>query len=246
MPSNSGMNDSPSKDDTPKASARQANRDRGRKDERDDSAVGSGPSSSNEDDSTTTTPTSRDDSVKGRGKGRGKDDTKPTPGAETFNVVGSTEIPPGGTGVYEALATAQRDKLTGLLNGEKVRTTYTWLNLGDSLLKVRGLAGYDIVENFTINNTDGSSDDLFAPQSITTTSIDTSNGNIRKLVAGQITAKVLSKANFLANSAAAFTCTGFDGLFVAFNDGRDGYQQNSDALVFLQGYNIASGPLMVN
>ena len=59
-------------------------------------------------------------------------------------------------------------------------------------------------------------------------------------------ATVLNKSNFLANSAAAFTCTGISGLFVAFNDARDGYQQNSDTLLLLQGYSLESGPLVVN
>ena len=178
-------------------------------------------------------------------KGHGSDDKRSSKGAESFNVVNATEIPPGGTGVFESLATAQRDKLTGLFNGSKVKTTYTWLNLGDSLLKVRGRAGYDIVENFTVNNPEGS-DELLAPQSITATAITTSNGNISKLVAGKITAKVLSADKFVANSAAAFTCDGFEGLFVVFNDRRDGYQHNSDTLIFLQNYNLASGPLVVN
>ena len=217
-------------------------RGRGRDNLASNSSV-SGSTSDSIDDST-------DDSSRAMGKsssakGRGSDDKRSSKGAESFNVVNATEIPPGGTGVFESLATAQRDKLTGLFNGVKVKTTYTWLNLGDSLLKVRGRAGYDIVENFTVNNPEGS-DDLFAPQTITTTSIATSNGNISKLAAGQINARVLSANKFVANSAAAFTCTGFEGLFVAFNDGRDGYQPNSDTLLFIQGYNLASGPLTVN
>ena len=199
--------------------------------------------SSNDHADDSTNDSSRTAGQSSSGKGSGKEDKHP--GVESFNVVNATEIPPGGTGAFESLATAQRDKLTGLFNGAKVKTTYTWLNLGDSLLKDHGHAGYDIVENFTVNNPEGS-DELLAPQSITATAITTSNGNISKLVAGKITAKVLSADKFVANSAAAFTCDGFEGLFVVFNDRRDGYQHNSDTLIFLQNYNLASGPLVVN
>ena len=199
---------------------------------------------SNSDDSTDDSSSALDRPHKGQGGG--KDDKRRTPGADSFNVVDATEVPPGNTGLYEGLATPLRDKLTGLFNGAKVRTTYTWRNLGDSLLSSRGRASFDVVENFTVSKTPGESDELVAPLSITTTSIDASNGKIKKLVAGQINAKALAPARFTANSAAAFTCKGFDGLFVAFNDARDGYQQNSDTLVFLKGYDIASGPLVVN
>ena len=179
-------------------------------------------------------------------KGRGKASQRSGLGTDSLNVVNATEITSVGTGLYEGLATTQPDKLTGLFNNAKVKTTYTWANLTDSLLTVHGRPGYDIVENFTTSNAEGGSDELRAPQTITTDSITFSNGNIRKLNAGQINAKVLTKTNFLANSAAAFTCSGFDGMFVAFNDARDGYQQKTDTLLFLQGYNINSGPLVVS
>ena len=173
-------------------------------------------------------------------KGRGRSNRRPTGGSDGFNLINSTEIAPSGSGNYEAVATTQPDKLTGLFGGGPVKTAYTWLSLGDSLLKVRGRAAYDIVDQFK------SGDVLVAPASITTTSITASNGTINKPVAGQINAKVLNKTTFLANSAAAFTCTGLDGLFVAFNDARPGYQQNSDTLLFLANYAITSGPVVVN
>ena len=43
-----------------------------------------------------------------------------------------------------------------------------------------------------------------------------------------------------ANSARAFTVTGHSGTFVALNDSQAGYQAESDAILFLQGYNISS------
>ena len=207
-------------------------RGRGRNDGLDDSAVSPGASGS--DDSTGSSTARVDDSAKGRGKGP----KRPRPGTDEFNVVPVTEstVVPG---TYESVATSLRDKLTGEPTGSS--TLFVWENLGDSLLKIRGRSGWDVVEGCTPGV-----DALYAPQTITTTSIPSSNGNISKLVAGQINAKVLSNSQFLANSAAAFTCTGYDGLFVAFNDGRDGYQANSDTLLFLQGYNLAAGAVVVN
>lgn len=155
-------------------------------------------------------------------KGSSKEAKRPSRDS-VFNTVTPTDK----GDFLECIATSQRDELTG--TSDTKPTTFVWGKLGDSRLKIRGRAGWDVVENFTL-----SSDTLNAPDSITKTSIASSNGTIRKLVAGQINAKVLSQDKFLANQAAAFECKDFNGLFVAFNDGRAGYQATSDTLLFLK------------
>lgn len=213
--------------------SRGRSRSRSRKDGFEDNSASPG-SSNVVEDSTSSSSSAIDPS----GQERGKAPKRPSPGSDAFNLVPVTEsgVVPG---TYESVATPLRDKLTGEPTG--ALTLFAWENLGDSLLKIRGRAGWDVVEGCTPDV-----DALYAPQTITTTSINSSNGNISKLVAGQINSKVLSKDKFRANSAAAFTCTGFDGLFVAFNDGRDAYQPNTDTLLFLQGYKLDGGAVVVN
>jgi hypothetical protein len=63
-------------------------------------------------------------------------------------------------------------------------------------------------------------------------------GNIVSLSASTI-ATLLSTTSFIANSVAAFTATGRPGTFIAMNDVRDGYQADSDALLFLQNYAVS-------
>jgi hypothetical protein len=180
-------------------------------------------------------------SERGRGNSKGSSSSNSTPSAsvgDDFNVVPltpSTAVP----GTFEAIATPLRDKLTGETTG--ISTLFLWENLRDSLLKGAGGGPlWDVVDGYT-----SGVDILYAPQNITTTSIDRASGSISKLNAGQINAKALGGKSFQANSAAAFTCKGYDGTFVVFNDGLKGYQQNSDTLIFLQGFNLASGPLTV-
>lgn len=184
-----------------------------------------------------------DSSSRGRGRSRGRGQgsssaAKPPAVSDDFNLVPltpSTVVP----GTFEAIATAQRDKLTGEASG--ISTLFLWEQLGDSLLKGSGNRRlWDVVQGYT-----SGIDILYAPQTITTTAIGQSSGNISKLNAGQINAKALGGKSFLANSAAAFTCKGYAGTFVAFNDGQDGYQQNSDSLLFLEGFALASGPITV-
>jgi hypothetical protein len=53
-------------------------------------------------------------------------------------------------------------------------------------------------------------------------------------------AALLTETTFAANSVAAFTTTGQAGIFIAMNDGRSGYQADSDAIIFLRNYAISS------
>jgi hypothetical protein len=46
----------------------------------------------------------------------------------------------------------------------------------------------------------------------------------------------LNPSTFTTNSVAAFTANGRTGSFIAMNDGRAGFQADSDAIIFLQNY----------
>ena len=51
---------------------------------------------------------------------------------------------------------------------------------------------------------------------------------------------VLANTTFLAKYAAAFTVEGLRGTFLALNDGRDGFQADTDAPIHLSNYTICS------
>ena len=171
----------------------------------------------------------------GHGRGKGKDKPPSTPTTD-FNVVPATPSLDGVATVQEMIATPLRDLLTGIPQAG-ISTNFVWLNLSDSRLKGRrGAALWDQVVDF--KGSEG--DELYAPESITTESISASSGHISKLVPGQINAKALKGKAFLADSAAAFTCDGYDGLFVVFNDPRAGYQAESDSLLFLKDFRFSA------
>ena len=167
---------------------------------------------------------------RGRSRDKGLDSSKGSKGGDDFNVVINT---PRGDGSFDALATPARDRLTG--QPGDVGTFFTWTNLTDSLLKgSRRSVLIDEVRDFT-SLVDG----LDAPLNVTTQEILNPGGRINKLNAGQINAKGVGGESFAANTAAAFTCKGYSGVFVVFNDARAGYQQNSDSLIQLVGYTFA-------
>ena len=183
------------------------------------------PSSATSEDHATSPSKGRD-----RSRGRGSDDGGAGSSISGLNVVINTSR---GDGSFEALATPLRDQLTG--QPGNVGTFFTWANLTDSLLKGAGRSVlWDQVVDFT-----SVIDGLDAPANVTTTEITSLSGSISKLAPGLINAKGVGGANFAPNTAAAFTCKGYDGVFVVFNDGVAGYQQTSDSLVHLAGYTFA-------
>jgi len=172
----------------------------------------------------------------GRGRSKGKGKQPSSTETQTLNTVAATDSLDGVATVKEMIATPVRDLLTGISDAG-IATNFVWQNLGDSLLKGRGNSVlWDEVVDFKPSE----GDELYAPENITTENISAPSGNISKLVAGQINAKGLKGKSFLANSAAAFTCDGFNGLFVVFNDARAGYQPNSDSLLFLKDFRFST------
>jgi hypothetical protein len=94
------------------------------------------------------------------------------------------------------------------------------------------LSGFDISTDFN------SRDRLFIPFDVEAATLAASAGNILTLNSAGI-AGLLSPSTFAANTASAFTATGQAGTFIALNDGRAGFQSDSDAVIFLQGFTIS-------
>jgi Ca2+-binding RTX toxin-like protein len=126
-----------------------------------------------------------------------------------------------------------RNKLTGglgkdVLTGGAGVDTFFYSDLKESLV-----SGFDVITDYAavdrINvgfNFEG--DDLIA-----------SKGKVTALN-GSAIGSVLTNTTFVANNAAAFTVEGLTGTFLALNDGRDGFQTESDALIHLSNYTIGS------
>lgn len=127
-----------------------------------------------------------------------------------------------------------KNKLTGglgkdILKGGAGVDTFFYNDLKESLL-----SGNDIITDYAagekiilgISSFEG--DDLIA-----------STGKATAFNEGAISS-VLTNTTFLANNAAAFTVEGLTGTFLALNDGRDGFQADSDALIHLSKYTIGS------
>jgi subtilisin-like proprotein convertase family protein len=123
-----------------------------------------------------------------------------------------------------------KDMLTG--GGTTDSDTFAYNALGESLL-----SGYDVITDFN------SRDRLLIPFDVETATLAASAGTIQALTATAISG-LLSTSTFAANTASAFTATGQVGTFIALNDGRAGFQSDSDAVIFLQGYSISSANIV--
>jgi hypothetical protein len=120
------------------------------------------------------------------------------------------------------------DVLTG--GGNKDRDVFAYTALNDSLLRAGD--GFDRITDFNRN------DRLSVPRTMRPQQLSSSRGTAASLTAPAIAA-VLTPANFAANSVAAFQVSGRVGTFIAMNDGRPGFQAQSDGLLFLRNYAIS-------
>jgi hypothetical protein len=134
----------------------------------------------------------------------------------------------GNSGNNRILGLLGADVLTG--GGSADSDLFAYNTLSESLLGTGN--SFDIITDF--NNKDR----LLAPLSVETDRLVGSIGNIASLSASTI-ATLLNSTTFAANSVAAFTATGRSGTFIAMNDSRDGYQPESDAVLFLQNYAVS-------
>jgi hypothetical protein len=120
----------------------------------------------------------------------------------------------------------KRDILTGL-TGFSNKFVYTKFN--PSLL-----GEYDVVTNLKKTDT------IESPYVFDEIKIDSSSTiySSTALTAKQIGA-VLTKSAFTPNNAVAFTVPKYPGTFVALNDGRAGFQSQTDSVIYLNGFTVS-------
>jgi hypothetical protein len=121
------------------------------------------------------------------------------------------------------------DSLTG--GGSTDSDLFVYNSLNESLLGAGN--SFDLITDFNSN------DRIFAPFSVESNRLSSSLGNISSLAATPISG-LLNATTFSTNSVAAFTVTGQVGTFIAMNDGRAGFQADSDAIVFLKNYSLSA------
>jgi Ca2+-binding RTX toxin-like protein len=156
------------------------------------------------------------------------------PDKDTLELTGTRNV--FGTGNQfdnTIIGNSGRNKLAGgmgkdILTGGTGIDTFFYSDLKESLL-----SGFDVITDYAsvekINvGFQFEGDDLIA-----------STGKASAFTEGAI-GSVLSNTTFVANNAAAFTVEGLRGTFLALNDGRDGFQAESDALIHLSNYTIGS------
>ena len=93
-------------------------------------------------------------------------------------------------------------------------------------------ASFDVITDF--KNTDR----ILAPLSVESELLTASLGSIASLAKTAVEG-LLTVQTFTPNSVAAFTVTNQAGTFIAMNDGRAGFQQNTDSIIFLSNYSIS-------
>jgi hypothetical protein len=157
-------------------------------------------------------------------------------GQSSLLLLGSDQINGIGNDLGNTITgNSNNNKLVGLLGADSLtgggtadNDLFVYNSLNESLLGTG--SSFDVITDFN------RMDRIVRPQSqATTTRLSSSIGNISSLTSLQI-AGLLSTSTFSANSVAAFTATGRVGSFIAMNDGRTGFQAESDAIIFLQNY----------
>ena len=125
------------------------------------------------------------------------------------------------------------DVLTG--GGTSDADIFAYQSLSETLLldPITGDSGFDRITDFNSN------DRILTPLSVVTTLLSSSTGTATALTASAVAA-VLTNTTFQANSVAAFNVSGQAGTFIAMNDYRGGFQTDTDAVLFLQNYNIST------
>jgi len=123
-----------------------------------------------------------------------------------------------------------------ILTGGPDTDVFVYTSLADSQLGSG--QSFDTITDFS------SLDRIFAPMSISQTTLTTAVGEVTSLTASAISA-VLTNAAFGPGSVAAFSYVAAPnglifGTFIAFNDSRAGFQADSDSLVYLENYRISN------
>jgi hypothetical protein len=121
------------------------------------------------------------------------------------------------------------DTLTG--GGTADSDVFAYNSLGESLLGTG--SSFDIITDF--NNKDF----ILTPLTLAKIRLSSAIGSVNSLTSASIEG-LLTASSFAANSVAAFTVAGQVGTYIAMNDGRGGFQADSDAIVFLPNYAISN------
>lgn len=127
-----------------------------------------------------------------------------------------------------------KDVLTGINASDS--DIFVYNSLDESLLVNPSAATAQYCDEITDFN---SNDRILAPLSIESERLIAIKGTAASLSAAAISG-VLSTTGFVANSVAAFAASGFAGTFIAMNDGNNGFQADSDAIIFLRNYSISA------
>jgi hypothetical protein len=118
----------------------------------------------------------------------------------------------------------QGDVVTGTAANE----TFAWGNLSET-----SLASYDTIVGYS------SRDQIEVASRQYGATLNRSAGQLEALTEANLIA-LLDQSALPAAAAAAFTVSGLNGTFVAFNDQRPSFQADTDGLVFLKGYAIGA------
>ncbi|MCP9878050.1 bluetail domain-containing putative surface protein, partial [Cyanobium sp. A2C-AMD] len=156
------------------------------------------------------------------------------PDKDTLELTGTRNV--FGTGNQfdnTIIGNSGRNKLAGgmgkdILTGGAGIDTFFYSDLKESLL-----SGFDVITDFVAgerisNAFQFEGDDLIASAGKASAFTEVAIGSL------------LTNTSFISNNAAAFTVEGLRGTFLALNDGRDGFQTDSDALIHLSNYTIGS------
>jgi hypothetical protein len=162
-----------------------------------------------------------------------------SPTQSSLQLLGGKRINGVGNDLNNAIiGNSNNNKLYGLLGADTLTgggtadtDVFAYNSLGESLLGSG--SSFDLITDF--NNRDF----ILAPLTVETERLSSAFGNVNSLTSASIEG-LLTASSFAANSVAAFTVTEQVGTYIAMNDGRGGFQADSDAIVFLPNYAISN------
>jgi Ca2+-binding RTX toxin-like protein len=145
-------------------------------------------------------------------------------GHDTLKGGTGNDILMGGYGNDVLVGGIGKDRLTG----GKGQDLFAWMTLEESLL-----ASFDVITDY--QGVGGSPDRLDLPAANLAGTLTSSIGTITDLSQVAIQGLLTS---FVAHQVSAFKVSGMGGTFICVNDGTDGFQATSDAIIQLQGYTV--------
>jgi len=161
------------------------------------------------------------------------------PGESSLLLLGTQQISGIGNDLNNTIiGNSNNNRLAGMLGadvltggGSTDSDLFVYNSLNESLLGAG--SSFDVITDFNSN------DRISAPISVKSNRLSSSLGNISSLAATPLSG-LLNATTFSANSVAAFTVAGQVGTFIAMNDGRAGFQADSDAIVSLKNHSLSA------